>query len=547
VRGLLRRVALAAVALALCSLGAPPAPASAATDFAAVACSLPHDQLLRIWRGTEPDRSGQILVVPREPNFLGTNFPHSGPWDYLQDVPLLWYGPGYLKPQPKVERPVTIAGIAPTQAGLLGFDGFDAPDGVAMPEVLAAARDTPPKLIVTMVWDAGGRSVLDTWPKDWPVLKSLIPKGIWYDHATVGSSPSITPATHATIGTGAYPQTTGQVDAEFQLGDSDELVRAGDFGPTLLDSATLADLYDRAMGNVPVVGVMASVTWHLNMMGHGAMWNGGDRDIAVLRLSDSSNGGAEGDAWNLNSKNAPYYRVPAYVNDLPNVDTYTAALDRADGAIDGKWLQNSIEQLANGWDTPARVPFQDRMYAEVIRREGFGADDVPDLLFINSKIIDHVSHVWSVNSPEMRDTLHWQDSGLREFIGTLNDEVGRGNWVMALTADHGAQFNPNFSGAFQISPAALLTDLRARFDDGDGPSLFVGVRTSQTFLNMDALGKSAHTVEEIADFMLHYTKGQASTNPSSLSAAEQDDEVFAAVFPTSVFDHPLPCLPEAGK
>jgi Type I phosphodiesterase / nucleotide pyrophosphatase len=337
------------------------------------------------------------------------------------------------------------------------------------------------------------------------------------------------------------------VDAEFRLGDSDQLVRAGDFGPTLLDSATLSDVYDRAMGNVPVVGVMASVTWHLNMMGHGAMWNGGDHDIAVLRLSDSSNGGAEGDAWSIKSKNAPYYRFPDYVNGLPNVDTYTEALDRADGAIDGKWRQNSIEQLANGWDTPARVPFQDRMYAEVIQREGFGADDVPDLLFINSKIIDHVSHVWSVNSSEMQDTLHWQDAGLREFIGTLNDEVGRGNWVMVLTADHGAQFDPGVSGAFQVSPAALLADLQARFDDGGGPSLFVGVRTSQTFLNMDALEKSGHTVEEIADFMLHYTKGQASANPASLSAAEQDDEVFAAVFPASVFDHPLPCRLGAGK
>ena len=158
------RVLLSVAALAVLAPGLPVTPARAATDWAAVAYSLPHDQLLRIWRGTEADRSGQILVVPQQPNFLGSNFPHSGPWDYLQDVPMLWYGPGYLKPQPAVQRPVTIAGIAPTTAGLLQFDGFDAPDGSALPEVLAAAPDTPPKLIVTMVWDAGGRSVLDTWP-----------------------------------------------------------------------------------------------------------------------------------------------------------------------------------------------------------------------------------------------------------------------------------------------------------------------------------------------------------------------------------------------
>jgi hypothetical protein len=43
----------------------------------------------------------------------------------------------------------------------------------------------------------------------------MIPKGIWFDHASVGSSPSITPATHATLGTGAFPMHTGQTDAEF--------------------------------------------------------------------------------------------------------------------------------------------------------------------------------------------------------------------------------------------------------------------------------------------------------------------------------------------
>jgi hypothetical protein len=316
----------------------------------------------------------------------------------------------------------------------------------------------------------------------------------------------------------------------------------------LLDSATLADVYDRALDNEPVVGTMASVTWHLNMMGHGAMWNGGDRDIAVLRISENSNEGAEGNAWNIKGKNAPWYRFPEYVNDLPNVDAYTDAVDRADGAADGRWRENSIEQYANGWDTPARVPFQDRLYEEVIRREGFGADDVPDLLFLNSKIIDHVGHVWSVNSPEMRDAVRWQDAGLRDFIGTLNREVGRGEWVIVLTADHGHQFDPDVSGAFQVTPNAVLTDLQDRFDtDCDDTSGIIGVRTSQTFLNVPELERDGHTVEEVAEFMLHYTKAQASSDPTSLAPDEQDDEVFAAVFPSAVFASPLACLEEAGS
>ena len=67
------------------------------------------------------------------------------------------------------------------------------------------------------------------------------------------------------------------------------------------------------------------------------------------------------------------------------------------------------------------------MIEEVIAREGFGADEVPDLLFINFKAIDHVSHIWSVNSPEMQDTLRRQDEALGRFVTFLDDQVGSGN------------------------------------------------------------------------------------------------------------------------
>ena len=509
-------------------------------ELAKAACSLPHEQLLRIWRGVDPGRSGQIAVVPQEPNFLGSNFPHSGPWDYLQDVPLLFYGPGIVPALGSMKRPATLADVVPTEAKLLHFDGFHPIDGAPLPEVPAPA-DAPP-LIVTLVWDAGGRSVLDSYPHDWPVLKSLIPKGIWYDDASVGSSPSITPATHATIGTGDYPMRTGQVDAEFRIGPN--LTRAGGLGPLLLMQPTLADLYDRAMGNKPVVGDLASVTWHLNMMGHGSLWGGGDKDIAVLRtpVDPAGNEGAEGTEWNLQGRNSPYYSFPSYVNDLPSLSAYTGAIDRADGKIDGKWRDNSIAQFEDGWATPARIPYQTRMVEAVIKREGFGKDDVPDLLFINYKAIDHVSHIWSVNSPEMVDTLKWQDAGLKELVVALNREVGKRRWVLVLTADHGAQYDPKVSGAFQVTPGQLEGDLADAFAAKSG-DVVQAVRTSMVYVNEDVMRANGYTLDDIATFILHYTKAQA-TPDGAPPPADGSDRVFSAAFPNSILPQ-LPCLPEA--
>ena len=510
-------------------------------ELARAACSIPHRQLVRIWRGTDPERSGQIVFVPQEPNYVGTNFPHSGPWDYLQDVPLLWYGPGIIPAVGSVDRPVTLADVAPTQAKLLGFD-FDAPDGQPLPEI--PKPDAPPPLIVTLVWDAGGRSVLDAFPNAWPVLRSLIDKGVWFDHASVGSSPSITPATHATIGTGAFPMHTGQTDAEFRLGD--ELVRAGELGPVLMMEPTLADLYDRAMNNEPLVGALASVTWHLNMASHGSLWGGGDRDIAVLRVPvEADNEGAEGKEWNLQGRNQPFFEFPTYVNDLPALSAYTDAIDRQDGALDGKWRNNSIAQLEAGWATPARIPYQGRMVEDVIAREGFGADDVPDLVFINSKAIDHVSHIFSVNSPEMRDTLAWQDEDLGRFVRFLDREVGKGRYVLVLTADHGAQYDPAVSGAFQVPPPELERDLNTAFPVSGDRSVFQAVRTSQIYLNEDVLAGSGYTAEEISRFILDYTQEQGLLEGSApLPQVEATKRVFSAAFPISMLPD-LPCLPEA--
>jgi hypothetical protein len=303
---------------------------------------------------------------------------------------------------------------------------------------------------------------------------------------------------------------------------------------------TLADIYDRALGNEPIIGDLASVTWHLNMMSHGSMFTGGDRDIAVLRTAIADNEGVEGKEWNLQGKNAPWYTFPKYANDTPPLSTYVDELDAADGARDGKWHADDIQQLELGWATPARIPYQDAMYAEVIKREHFGRDGVTDMLFINSKIIDHISHLYSVNSIEMQDTLRWQDAGLRDLIHVLNEDVGRGRWVLLLTADHGAQFDPQVSGAFQVSPAALTSDLQTAF----GKDAIQLVRTSQIYLRARALAQEGSSTEAVASFLLGYTKGQAVSDPSTLAAGEAQEKFFAATFPASVFDEPLSCLPE---
>lgn len=58
-------------ALAAATLSAATPVRAVSNDIEGAACAMPHEHLVRVWRGTDPNRSGQIAFVPQEPNFVG--------------------------------------------------------------------------------------------------------------------------------------------------------------------------------------------------------------------------------------------------------------------------------------------------------------------------------------------------------------------------------------------------------------------------------------------------------------------------------------------
>ena len=515
----------------------------------AKACRVPLELLVRAAHGHRADRSGDIDILPAEPDFVGHGgLPHSGPWDYVGKVPMLWYGPGYIRAQGSVPRTVTLADIAPTQGALVRYP-FAAPDGDVMHEALvpeAERSDEPPRLVVVVVWDGAGRNVLSTWPNAWPELSKLIEGGTWYEHAEVGSSPPSTAQIHATIGTGAFSKHHGLVAHQFRIGN--RLATPWEAGPAYLMLPTFADLYDRANGNRPLVGTLATVAIQLGMMGHGSFWGGGDQDIAVLReLEGAATLGAEGLSWNLTKPVQPYYRVPSYVNDLPPITEYYDGVDLLDGRADGMWheLHLSEANVEEALRTPARIPWQTRLVQEVIDREGFGADDTPDLLFVNYKLIDEVGHQDSMNSVQMRDSVRSQDADLPELVDMLNDQVGEGRWVMALTADHGHTPDPTVTDATVISPILVADAIQARFDhDGDDVRIVEFTQPTHVFIDRDELREQGATLEEVAAYLLTLTKGQLQSPDFPAPLGVEEEPAFLAAYPSAMLED-LPCVQDA--
>lgn len=505
-------------------------------------CAATDAELVRrIVQGANPKRSGEIQLLPPESLQAG-GLSHASPFDTTQQVPLLVTGDGIVRPG-VYERRVTLADVAPTAAEILKFPGFRAPDGSPLSEALlpAAARNVP-RLVVTVIWDSAGTDLLDRWDEGWPRLRELAGRSAWFTDAALDASPSNTPPSHATIGTGAFPRTHGIPD-EYVRFDG-RIERPLHLGPRVLRVPTLGDRYDLAMGNESLVGTVGSLSAHLLMMSRGSFVPGADRDLAITREpKDAATGGDDSaPRWQLSEEMAPYYAFPAYAND-PSIDdrflTEIETLDRADGADDGRWRDHEITSLLGGWDTPARSAWQTDMVEAVIEREGFGADDVPDLLYVNYKMLDSLGHSYSADGVELLDGLRAQDRELERLVRILDEHVGTGRWAMILTADHGMARDPAVTGADRYD----VTELTASIEEAFGAGVVQQMRPTQIWLDTEALRAEGSNVEEVAAFLMAIPRAAVVRDDE---IERPDDPAFLAAIPTTMLDT-LPCAPDPGS
>lgn len=86
---------------------------------------------------------------------------------------------------------------------------------------------------------------------------------------------------------------------------------------------------------------------------------------------------------------------------------------------------------------------------------GMGGDSITDFLTINCASTDYVGHQFGPNSIEVEDTYLRLDKDLAAFFRFLDQRVGKGNYLVFLSADHGAAHSVGFMQEHNI-PAGLV-------------------------------------------------------------------------------------------
>lgn len=108
--------------------------------------------------------------------------------------------------------------------------------------------------------------------------------------------------------------------------------------------------------------------------------------------------------------------------------------------------------------TPYGNSLTEAMAEATVKAENLGKNGVTDLLAVSFSSPDYIGHSFGPNSWEQLDDYVRLDETLGNFFAFLDATVGKGQYTVFLTADHGVAHVPNFSIENKLPGGA--------FDDG---------------------------------------------------------------------------------
>src|SRR5690606_36071936 len=143
------------------------------------------------------------------------------------------------------------------------------------------------------------------------------------------------------------------------------------------------------------------------------------------------------------------------------------------------------------------------MGIEAIKNEQLGKGRFTDFLTLSFSATDAVGHQYGPNSIEAQDVYLRLDRDLEELLKFLDGWVGKDNYTVFLSADHGVMGVPAFWNSKNL-PAGVMSEsgivkqvkeaLQASFGEGD----FIRTATNyQIYFNHEEMEKRGISQDEI--------------------------------------------------
>src|SRR5258708_21525433 len=357
-------------------------------------------------------------------------------------------------------------------------------------------KQTRPKLVVLLVVDQMRGDYVDKFRGQWSGgLKRLLTEGAWFRAAAFPYAATETCPGHSTISTGSFPANHGMVANAWWDREQQKMVtctsdpsvknsayaggttKGGDSAWRMQMPAFAEELKFQTGGGTRVVTVSIKARSAIAMAGHkgdAVTWidtsgslvtSSGFVSAPFVEEFAKKNPVAQdfGKTWSLSLPKAAY---------LYN-ETATGA-----GTVDG-WTANFPHPLRGkeGATTPdaayyeqwATSPFADtyltKLAETAVDSLGLGKSGATDFLGVSYSSVDYVGHTFGPRSWEIQDILIRLDKDLGELFAFLDKKVGAGNYVVALSADHGVAPIPADMQVTGVDAGVLsLPELQGRIE-----------------------------------------------------------------------------------
>lgn len=207
------------------------------------------------------------------------------------------------------------------------------------------------------------------------------------------------------------------------------------------------------------------------------------------------------------------YPISTYVQSFPDNNSYEGKFAQAEvPTLPVKTSEMFSKNLGVIRNTPYGNSITLDMAKEALDREQLGKHTVTDFLAISLSSTDYIGHQFGPNSVEVEDTYLRLDRDLAAFFVYLDKQIGKGNYTVFLTADHGAAHNPqllmdkNIPAGF-LDGKQALKDLNTLLETKYGiPSLVLSFINYQVNLNNILISKNNLKEDEIIADCIRFLK-----------------------------------------
>ena len=330
-----------------------------------------------------------------------------------------------------------------------------------------------PKLVVGIVIDQMRWDYLYRYQKRYTDggFKRLLNDGFSCENTVIPYVPSVTAIGHTCIYTGSVPSIHGIAGNNFvKNGEKvyctdDDTVKpvgsnseAGLMSPRNLWVTTIGDEMKIASnGRAKVVGVALKDRASILPAGHnpdGAFWfddKSGNFITSTYYMNQLPK-------WveAFNGKKLHEHYLSEKWNTLYPKDTYTESTSDENEYENGikkgvkATLPLNLPELYKkyGYNIIRNTPFGNSLTFDMAKAaidgEQLGADDETDLLAVSCSSTDYIGHQVGTHAVETEDTYLRLDKAIADFLSYLDAKVGKGNYLVFLSADHGAMNNVRF-------------------------------------------------------------------------------------------------------